>query len=706
MVAKAKKAGAGVSFGLTQILAIALLATFALALGSFVYLAKYEADIEQYVLDVADQRVLSHQIAKYAAEAGSGSEASFGLLRSSRDTFTGLLDELKFGSVEKGLPPSPEVTQPDILNMENTWLELRSHVDAILANQDQILGIDEIRLVLRDTIPDLLDISESVAEVLVEEAAPQNQVYYATRMLFLAQRINTSLSDLLAGGATTSLSSDQLSQDIDEIKTLINALIQGNEDLALKAVKQPDAKEALLEAAEILIDMDEALVQIQEMLPDVLPALESLGETSIEQLAQEALARGEVLPDMDVSGALISSSDAVNDVTRAMIDMYGTSPGRFGIGPVKISAALVVILGIVAGVLLVLLGLVLLGEARKRERVTSVQYQRNQEAIRRLLDEMGDLADGDLSVEATVTEDITGAIADSINYAIEAMREVVEGINKTSEVVSTSAQQNRATVMHLAEASEHQKEQITGASDTIRHMSDTMTGLASDASGSATVAKKSVDMAAKGGDAVRQTIRGMNNIREQIQETSKRIKRLGESSQEIGNIVELIEDIADQTNILALNAAMQAAMAGEAGRGFAVVADEVQRLAERSTNATKQIEALVQTIQADTNEAVSSMESSTSEVVSGAKIAEAAGESLHEIETVSKEISNITEKMATSAQASSGEAVRLSDTMDVIQEISQQTSEGTSNTAEAIGALAENINELRQSVSGFKLPDA
>ncbi|MGV6826160.1 MAG: methyl-accepting chemotaxis protein [bacterium] len=706
MVAKAKKAGAGFSLGLTQILAIALLVTFVLALASFVYLSRYERNIEQYVLDVADQRVLSHQIAKYAAEAGAGSEKAFGLLLESRDRFTLLLDELKFGSVEKDLPASPEVTKPDITRLENSWLELRSHVDAILANQEQILGIDEVRLVLRDTIPDLLDISSEVADTLVDSKAPQNQVYQSTRMLFLAQRINTSLSDLLAGGATTSLSSDQLSQDVDEIKTVINALIQGSKDLGLKAVKQQDAKEALLEAAAILIDMDEALVQIQEMLPDVLPALESLGETSIEQLAQEALAAGEVLPDMDVAGALISSSDRVNDVTAELIDLYGTSPGRLAIGPIQVSPALVVILGILGGGLLILLGLVLVTDARKRERVTAVQYQRNQEAIRRLLDEMGDLADGDLSVEATVTEDITGAIADSINYAIEAMREVVESINMTSENVSQSAQTNRATVMHLAEASEHQREQISGASQTIQHMTETMSTMANDASNSASVAQQSLEIAGKGGDAVRQTIRGMDNIREQIQETSKRIKRLGESSQEIGNIVELIEDIADQTNILALNAAMQAAMAGEAGRGFAVVADEVQRLAERSTNATKQIEALVQTIQADTNEAVSSMESSTSEVVSGAKIAEAAGESLQEIETVSKEISVITEKMASSAQATSGEAGRLNDTMGVIQEITQQTSEGTSNTAEAIGSLADNINDLRQSVSGFKLPEA
>ena len=229
--------------------------------------------------------------------------------------------------------------------------------------------------------------------------------------------------------------------------------------------------------------------------------------------------------------------------------------------------------------------------------------------------------------------------------------------------------------------------------------------MSNNATESAQVAENSVELAAKGGEAVRRTINGMDNIREQIQETSKRIKRLGESSQEIGNIVELIEDIADQTNILALNAAMQAAMAGEAGRGFAVVADEVQRLAERSANATKQIEALVQTIQADTNEAVSSMEASTTEVVGGAGLAEDAGSALQEIEKVSNEIAGIITKLADSAQQESAEAHQLNDTMGVIQEITQQTTDGTANAAAEIGELAEKTNRLHQSVAGFVLPE-
>jgi twitching motility protein PilJ len=196
----------------------------------------------------------------------------------------------------------------------------------------------------------------------------------------------------------------------------------------------------------------------------------------------------------------------------------------------------------------------------------------------------------------------------------------------------------------------------------------------------------------------------MDNIREHIQETAKRIKRLGESSQEIGNIVSLINDIAEQTNILALNAAIQAATAGEAGRGFAVVADEVQRLAERSGNATKQIESLVKTIQTDTNEAVISMEQSTTEVVGGARLAEESGVALEEIDAVSKHLAELIESISVAARQQSTSAGQASQTMKVIEEITAQTLTGANATAESIGKLAELAEDLRNSVADFRLP--
>jgi hypothetical protein len=230
------------------------------------------------------------------------------------------------------------------------------------------------------------------------------------------------------------------------------------------------------------------------------------------------------------------------------------------------------------------------------------ETERNQQAILRLLDELAPLADGDLTVQATVTEDITGTIADSINYAIGVLRDLVSTINQSAIQLDGATRQTQALSAHLAKASSAQSKQISAPPNPPAAWRPAPRPSRATRSAPRTSRVTRWTVAHKGGDAVRRTIDGMNAIRETIQETSKRIKRLGESSQEIGNIVELINDIAEQTNILALNASIQASMAGDAGRGFAVVADEVQRLAERAAAATRQIETLVRAIQADTNE--------------------------------------------------------------------------------------------------------
>ncbi len=333
------------------------------------------------------------------------------------------------------------------------------------------------------------------------------------------------------------------------------------------------------------------------------------------------------------------------------------------------------------------------------------ENERNQEAIMRLLDELSSLADGDLTVQATVTEDITGAIADSINYAIEALRELVTTINDSAIQLDGAAKQTQAAAAHMAKASSAQSRQISSASESMADMAASIEEVSGNSERCSDVARHSVDIAHKGGDAVRRTIDGMNAIRETIQETSKRIKRLGESSQEIGNIVELINDIAEQTNILALNASIQASMAGEAGRGFAVVADEVQRLAERAANATKQIEVLVRTIQTDTNEAVVSMERSTTDVVGGALLAENAGAALEEIEQVSNQIASLVQNISASARQQAVASGNISKNMQVVREISTQTAEGSTATSTSIAKLAALSAQLRKSVAGFRLPD-
>jgi twitching motility protein PilJ len=334
------------------------------------------------------------------------------------------------------------------------------------------------------------------------------------------------------------------------------------------------------------------------------------------------------------------------------------------------------------------------------------ESERNQQAILRLLDELSSLADGDLTVQATVTEDITGAIADSINYAVDALRGLVTTINSSAISLDGAARQTQALAQHLAKASGAQSKQIAAATETAGHVASATEEVSGNAERAADVARHSVDVAHKGGEAVRRTIDGMNAIRETIQDTSKRIKRLGESSQEIGNIVELINDIAEQTNILALNASIQASMAGEAGRGFAVVADEVQRLAERAATATKQIEVLVRTIQTDTNEAVVSMERSTTDVVGGALLAENAGAALEEIEQVSHQIASLVHNISASSRQQSGAVQNIARNMQVLKEISAQTADSTSATSVAIAKLAELSAGLRKSAAGFRLPGA
>ena len=343
--------------------------------------------------------------------------------------------------------------------------------------------------------------------------------------------------------------------------------------------------------------------------------------------------------------------------------------------------------------------------AKRLVETSMVENQRNQDAIMRLLNELTSLADGDLTVQATVTEDITGAIADSINYAVEALRELVTTINESAIQLDGATRQTQGVAASMAKASGAQSRQIAAASQSMADMASSIEEVSGNAERCADVARHSVDVAHKGGDAVRRTIDGMNAIRETIQETSKRIKRLGESSQEIGNTVELINDIAEQTNILALNASIQASMAGEAGRGFAVVADEVQRLAERAANATKQIEVLVRTIQTDTNEAVVSMERTTTDVVGGALLAENAGAALEEIEQVSNQIASLVQNISASARQQALASGDISKNMQVVRETSMQTADGSAATSTSLAKLAALAAQLRKSVAGFRLPD-
>ena len=362
-------------------------------------------------------------------------------------------------------------------------------------------------------------------------------------------------------------------------------------------------------------------------------------------------------------------------------------------------------------VVLALLGLALVGrnlvhsirERQEHAKMVADEYKSNQIAILRLMDEMSAIADGDLTARAQVSEDITGTIADSVNVTVAQLHKVVESINDTAVQVSSATERAQQIAGRLTEAANRQATDIEQAVGSVQLMTQSIGEVSTSADESAKVARQSLDTTERGAQAVQASVASMGQIRDQIQETSKRIKRLGESSQEIGEIVDLISDISEQTNVLALNAAIQAATAGEAGRGFTVVAEEVQRLAERSAEATKQIGALVKTIQGDTQEAVSAMESSTQGVVEGTKLSDAAGQALKEIEQVTRKLSELIQSIAVSTQMQVDIADEVRKLMHEVLGITRETTDGTHQTSRSMGDLSRLTEQLRASVQQFKV---
>ncbi len=328
-----------------------------------------------------------------------------------------------------------------------------------------------------------------------------------------------------------------------------------------------------------------------------------------------------------------------------------------------------------------------------------------QAQIEKLLQEVSAVGDGDLRVQAEVTPDTLGVLADSFNYMIEELAKVVGRVQTTAVQVTNATRRILDRSDELAQASSTQVEQISQTTEAVEALAIFIQNVARNAQLSAEAAGDALHNADAGQQAVRQSIDGMMVIRENVQETSKKIKRLGERSNEIGEIVRIIEDIADQTNLLALNAAIQSAMAGEHGRGFAVVADEIRLLAERSTESTKRIATLVKSIQGDTFEAVVAMEDSTQEVVKGSQLADEAGRALNSIYTAVERQAQMIETIAHAANEQAQVSENVAVAMGEISEITRQTNAGTQEAAMSVSYLAELADQLRASVSTFRLPD-
>jgi len=606
--------------------------------------------------DGARLAVLSQTLPLRALAAVRGDEKAFKQLAAARQ------------QLDAALAAQPE------LAADADWKKLQDGAATVEESKDAAIRIGAAAAQVRELMPRLLAELGNLSGVM-GGARVEGLARHLERFELNAQRVQQDL-DALAGGTVDAAGTGQrLADSTDYLGQVLRGM--SGEDSGLGVPRATGA-----EAEQRLKSVQGLFAQVNDRAREAVGDAPALGAAQVAagEMSNAAAAIGGRIPE-----------------ARAVLAGGGSLLGRSL--PLALLVVAVLLLAVITAIY------VASGNVRRTAETQARQNARNQEAILRLLDELSSLADGDLTVQATVTEDITGAIADSINYAIEALRELVTTINDSAIHLEGATKQTQALAGHLAKASGAQSKQIASATESISGMAASTEEVSGNAERASDVARHSVDVAHKGGDAVRRTIDGMNAIRETIQETSKRIKRLGESSQEIGNIVELINDIAEQTNILALNASIQASMAGEAGRGFAVVADEVQRLAERAANATKQIEVLVRTIQTDTNEAVVSMERSTTDVVGGALLAENAGAALEEIEQVSNQIASLVQNISASSRGQASAAGNISRNMQVLREISSQTADSTSATSQAIGKLAELSGQLRKSVAGFRLPN-
>jgi len=652
-----------------------LIASLAFVAVTFFRLSQYARHEQTWISLATTVQVASQQLAKSAGEAASGNLEAFTELTATHDRIRVAMARLTQGAPDGKMPAAPRQTRDRLDELETTWERLNANAESIAGREQLLLALAEASSQYSELVPDIQQAADRAVRQLTESGSPTQQVFAASRQLVLADRMLRRVTEILQGGAGAVNAADSLKSEMGQFDQVLTALLRGNQSLGITQVRNQQALNSL--------------GRVRGLFNQARPHLQAILDSSSD-LFEVRGAADEIFLD---SRTVFQQAGALS---RDFGDLPNSRPwpslktGALGLA-IMVGLAILLVMSVVAG-------------ERERATVATSRNRHNQRAILKLLDELGSLADGDLTVHASVDNEMTGAIADAVNYAVEQLRELVMGINLTAISVAESAMDTRTSVSELADDAARQAKQIDSATETIKEMATRFDEMAERSRESSAAAQRSVDISHAGAEKVRESISGMENIREQIQETSKRIKRLGESSQEIGDIVGLINGIAEQTNVLALNAAIQAASAGGAGKGFAVVADEVQQLAESATNATRRIETLVQTIQADTSEAVDSMESTTSKVVSGTRLVEDAGQALLQTEKVSNELSELIRGIAEEAHAHSKQATQVSELMHAIREVSVQTSDGSKQAAGSVENLAELVLQLRESVADFKLP--
>lgn len=656
-----------------QVLGLLLATSFVLMLVAF---GLYAIEARKNTAQVAastEMQMLSQRLVRGSTQAEMGLRGSFEVLKQSRDEFAANLAALTQGGNYRGVTLSEPQTagvRQALDDVRKRWEEIDKRVAELGAAQDILLTLSQAVSNVNQGNQGLLELTEQLATQVSGVGA--REAALAGNLVMLTQRIAKN-ANALVGNEVDSDVAFLLGKDTATFRDILAGLTQGSESLRVAPVRDAETRRTLAELTTRFQETERRLVDVLRAMPRLLA-----GKQASRVIAQE--------------------SEGLLTATRKLTAAYEGSGNTS-----NFAVILAVIFGVLTVIFGVLLGYLFVNEARQRASANELENQRNQEAILRLLNEMGTLADGDLTVRASVTEDVTGAIADSINFTVDELRKVVTGINNTTADVASATQSAQAVSQRLFQASQRQSGEIQRASSLVLQMAQSIAEVSNSASQGASVAQQSLAVAEQGSVAVQNQIAGMNEIRAQIQDSAKRIKRLGESSQEIGEIVELISDITEQTNVLALNAAIQAASAGEAGRGFTVVAEEVQRLAERSAEATKQIEALVRTIQADTQDAVSAMERTTQGVVEGTRLSDAAGQALAEIGRVSKELAEIVAGISTQAQSQAASVSEVTRGMQDILAVTEETSRGTQQTNSSIEELGRLAQSLRMSVAGFKV---
>lgn len=657
---------------LTAVLVLLLLVD-----GAIVYLdARQATNSTAYIATVGRVRMLSQRLAKAAQQASQGNREAFKQLRQSRDEFGSLVQLLSEGGTAPGgvrLPPTPEDARQALGNLDAHWKKTERNASVVIAEEGNLVALGQAVHAINRSNPGLQELADEIYALSVQTGGSSRQNRITSQLTMLTQRMAKNANTMLAEEVVDPEVAFLLGKDSNTYRDTLVGLLQGSEALHIARISDAELRGKVGE-------LESAFKGYQRAVADILG--------NQQRLVNAKRATRDIFNE---SETLLGSAEKLDARYQAEL---AAREGYF--------AALAVV-SVLAFAFLLLIGKVYLDDSRGRAEASEKQSRSNQDAILRLLDEIGNLANGDLTVRAKVTEEVTGAIADSINYTIDELRRLVTGITSAATEVTKATQQAQTVTGQLLQAAQKQSTEIQGTGRAVAQMTQAMNEVSKNAADSAKVAEGSLHSAEKGALAVQNAIRGMNDIREQIQETSKRIKRLGESSQEIGEIVQLISDITEQTNVLALNAAIQAASAGEAGRGFTVVAEEVQRLAERSAEATKHIGAIVKSIQRDTQDAVEAMERSTQGVVQGTRTADEADQALREISQVSNRLAELIGSISNATRQQADSATKVAGNMKAILAITQLTTEGTKQTAASAARLTTLADGLKSSVSGFKL---